>query len=39
LWTRLGGEVDGLFLGRFAHEPEQFVATIREVGGLGAVDS
>ncbi|KAK3905689.1 hypothetical protein C8A05DRAFT_41424 [Staphylotrichum tortipilum] len=38
LWMRLRGEVDGLFLGRFAHEPKQFVAMIREVGGLGAVD-
>lgn len=26
-----GGFVDGLFLGRFAHDPAQFVGTIREV--------
>lgn len=26
-----GQAVDGLFLGRFAHDPEQFVRTIREV--------
>lgn len=25
------GGIDGLFLGRFAHDPEQFVRTIREV--------
>ncbi|KAK3688323.1 triosephosphate isomerase [Podospora appendiculata] len=31
LFRRLRGEVDGLFLGRFAHEPEQFYKTIREV--------
>ncbi|KAK0743431.1 triosephosphate isomerase [Schizothecium vesticola] len=38
LFGRLGGEVDGLFLGRFAHEPEQFYKTICEVaegGGEG----
>ncbi|AEO66626.1 uncharacterized protein THITE_2114837 [Thermothielavioides terrestris NRRL 8126] len=35
LWERLGGEVDGLFLGRFAHEPEQFVKLLYEVGGMG----
>ncbi|KAJ1332039.1 L-erythrulose 1-phosphate isomerase [Microdochium nivale] len=29
-----GGGVDGLFLGRFAHEPEQFWKTILEVAGL-----
>lgn len=34
LWGRLGGEVDGLFLGRFAHEPEQFVKLIHEVAGV-----
>ncbi|RYO92971.1 hypothetical protein DL766_005365 [Monosporascus sp. MC13-8B] len=26
-----GGGVDGLFLGRFAHDPAQFVRTVREV--------
>ncbi|KAK7754792.1 hypothetical protein SLS62_003106 [Diatrype stigma] len=26
-----GGSIDGLFLGRFAHDPAQFVRTIREV--------
>ncbi|KAK4035113.1 hypothetical protein C8A01DRAFT_48615 [Parachaetomium inaequale] len=31
LWGRLGGEVDGLFLGRFAHQPEQFVKMLYEV--------
>ncbi|KAK3306830.1 Triosephosphate isomerase-like protein [Chaetomium strumarium] len=34
LWEKLEGEVDGLFLGRFAHEPEQFVKLIHEVAGL-----
>jgi triosephosphate isomerase len=29
----LEGEVDGLFLGRFAHEPGQFVKLIHEVAG------
>jgi triosephosphate isomerase len=33
LWERLEGEVDGLFLGRFAHEPGQFVKLIHEVAG------
>ncbi|KAK1831153.1 Triosephosphate isomerase [Podospora conica] len=33
LFGRLGGAVDGLFLGRFAHEPGQFVKTILEVAG------
>ncbi|GAW13089.1 hypothetical protein ANO14919_024670 [Xylariales sp. No.14919] len=32
LFAKLGGGgVDGLFLGRFAHDPEQFVKTILEV--------
>lgn len=35
LFGRLGGEVDGLFLGRFAHEPEGFYRTICEVAGEG----
>ncbi|KAL2189939.1 Triosephosphate isomerase-like protein [Thermothelomyces heterothallicus CBS 203.75] len=34
LWGRLGGEVDGLFLGRFAHRPEQFVKMLYEVAGM-----
>jgi triosephosphate isomerase len=35
LWERLGEEVDGLFLGRFAHDPEQFVKMIYEIAGVG----
>lgn len=31
LFEKLKGEVDGLFLGRFAHDPEAFIQTIREV--------
>ncbi|KAI1182937.1 triosephosphate isomerase [Nemania serpens] len=31
LFERLKGGVDGLFLGRFAHDPEQFVKTILEI--------
>ena len=31
LFQKLGGEVDGLFLGRFAHDPGQFYRTICEV--------
>lgn len=31
LFEKLKEGVDGLFLGRFAHDPEQFVKTIREV--------
>ncbi|KAM7203398.1 Triosephosphate isomerase [Naviculisporaceae sp. PSN 640] len=31
LFEKLKGELDGLFLGRFAHDPEQFLKTIREV--------
>lgn len=34
LWKRLEGEVDGLFLGRFAHDPEQFVKLLYEVAGM-----
>lgn len=34
LWRRLEGAVDGLFLGRFAHEPEQFVKMLYEVAGM-----
>ncbi|KAK4450837.1 hypothetical protein QBC34DRAFT_448131 [Podospora aff. communis PSN243] len=33
LFERLKGDVDGLFLGRFAHEAEGFLKTLREVGG------
>jgi triosephosphate isomerase len=35
LWERLSGDVDGLFLGRFAHDPEQFVKMIYEIAGVG----
>ncbi|PFH56124.1 hypothetical protein XA68_17025 [Ophiocordyceps unilateralis] len=31
LFARLSGSLDGLFVGRFGHDPEQFVRTIREV--------
>ncbi|RDA82423.1 hypothetical protein CP532_0844 [Ophiocordyceps camponoti-leonardi (nom. inval.)] len=31
LFARLSGSLDGLFIGRFGHDPEQFVRTIREV--------
>ncbi|KAK0645784.1 triosephosphate isomerase [Cercophora newfieldiana] len=31
LFEKLAGELDGLFLGRFAHEPGQFYQTLREV--------
>lgn len=31
LFEKLKGEADGLFLGRFAHDPEAFIQTIREV--------
>ncbi|KAK0672497.1 hypothetical protein QBC41DRAFT_380355, partial [Cercophora samala] len=34
LWERLGGELDGLFLGRFGHDAGEFVKLIGEVGGL-----
>ena len=34
LWARLGGEVDGLFVGRFGHQPEEFVKLICEVAGV-----
>ncbi|KAK4110216.1 Triosephosphate isomerase [Canariomyces notabilis] len=34
MWGRLGGDLDGLFLGRFAHQPEQFVKIIHEVAGV-----
>ncbi|MDR1189039.1 MAG: triose-phosphate isomerase [Bifidobacteriaceae bacterium] len=32
--TRLGSAVDGLFLGRFAHQPESFTAIMREAWAL-----
>jgi triosephosphate isomerase len=31
LYEKLSGGLDGLFLGRFGHDPKQFVKTIREV--------
>ncbi|KAG6001047.1 hypothetical protein E4U21_004758 [Claviceps maximensis] len=31
LYARLKGGLDGLFLGRFGHDPESFVRTVREV--------
>ena len=31
LYARLASGLDGLFLGRFGHDPERFVKTIREV--------
>ncbi|KXX80602.1 putative triosephosphate isomerase [Madurella mycetomatis] len=34
LWGRLNGEVDGLFIGRFGHQPEQFVGMLYEVAGM-----
>jgi triosephosphate isomerase len=34
LLTELGDAVDGLFLGRFAHDPQAFAAVIREAGEL-----
>ncbi|CAP71539.1 uncharacterized protein PODANS_6_1040 [Podospora anserina S mat+] len=35
LLERLGGEVDGLFLGRFGHDAGEFVKLIGEVAGGG----
>ncbi|KAL2120957.1 hypothetical protein VTJ04DRAFT_4984 [Mycothermus thermophilus] len=37
LWERLEGEVDGLFLGRFAHRPEMFVEVMYEVAGVSGL--
>jgi triosephosphate isomerase len=34
LLTRLGDHVDGLFLGRFAHDPDAFVAVLDEASDL-----
>lgn len=33
LFAQLGGAVDGLFLGRFGHDPKQFLKTAQEVAG------
>ncbi|KAK4173206.1 putative Triosephosphate isomerase [Triangularia setosa] len=33
LWDKFGGEVDGLFLGRFGHDGGEFVKMVGEVGG------
>lgn len=37
LLTRLGDEVDGLFLGRFAHDPAALTAVLDEAAALAAV--
>ncbi|GAB1319157.1 Triosephosphate isomerase [Madurella fahalii] len=34
LWAKLSGDVDGLFIGRFGHQPEQFVGMLYEVAGM-----
>ncbi|GHB31834.1 triose-phosphate isomerase family protein [Salinicola rhizosphaerae] len=34
LLTRLAGQVDGLFLGRFAHDPTAFVSVVNEAAAL-----
>ncbi|WP_205789205.1 triose-phosphate isomerase, partial [Microbacterium sp. CPCC 204701] len=36
LLTSLGGAVDGLFLGRFAHDPEALIAVLDEASALAA---
>lgn len=36
LLTRLAGSVDGLFLGRFAHDPDALVAVLDEASALAA---
>ncbi|MCW3493263.1 triose-phosphate isomerase family protein [Microbacterium sp. SSM24] len=36
LLTALGGSVDGLFLGRFAHDPDALVAVLDEASALAA---
>lgn len=36
LFAKIREGVDGLFLGRFAHKPEAFVETIREIAGTKA---
>ncbi|KAL9098086.1 MAG: hypothetical protein Q9163_006184 [Psora crenata] len=35
VWDRLRGSLDGLFLGRFAHEVPKMVETVQEVGEMG----
>ncbi|MGK9221145.1 MULTISPECIES: triose-phosphate isomerase family protein [unclassified Microbacterium] len=35
LLTRLGDDIDGLFLGRFAHDPDALLAVIDEADALG----
>ncbi|MFK4834664.1 triose-phosphate isomerase family protein [Microbacterium sp. ZW T2_14] len=37
LLTRLGDSVDGLFLGRFAHDPDALVAVLDEAAALAAL--
>jgi triosephosphate isomerase len=39
LLTRLGDTVDGLFLGRFAHDPEHLVAVLEEASALAGRDA
>lgn len=39
LLTLLGDDVDGLFLGRFAHDPDAFVAVLDEASTLAAARS
>ncbi|KAF2418585.1 triose-phosphate isomerase family protein [Microbacterium sp. B35-30] len=39
LLTRLGDSVDGLFLGRFAHDPDALVAVLEEASALAARSS
>ncbi|MFT3797443.1 triose-phosphate isomerase family protein [Microbacterium sp.] len=36
LLTRLGDDVDGLFLGRFAHDPDAFAAVLDEAAALAS---
>ncbi|KAL1897651.1 hypothetical protein Sste5346_003959 [Sporothrix stenoceras] len=36
LFEQLGGAVDGLFLGRFGHDPKQFLKTAHEVAGTSS---
>lgn len=37
LLTRLGDDVDGLFLGRFAHDPDAFMAVLDEAEALASL--
>jgi triosephosphate isomerase len=39
LLTRLGDTVDGLFLGRFAHDPDNLVAVLEEASALAGRDA